>query len=315
MTSEESHYGGYYIQYTLLGIAAAVIYSLDASELLNAVAIFVFTMCVFFVMILIIYSLGARRVRMAELESVGGYGAENMPGIESRSLAPKLSHEGRYSPQVLYLGIHSQSFINHKSVAVIGSGSVGAHVAELLARAGVGTITLMDPRRDERNTLATHRAGIVEERLQRINSSIHVQAHLVNLHDRNVNLIAGDLVIDCTDDFETKERINRISLTQGIPWILCSVHGDAGFLKVIRKGTPCLMCFSDALDRNPGQSTEPVTAHFAASLIVSEALKVLSHRDPDKNLIGFNTSELTIKMIPVNRNRHCSACGALLNRA
>jgi molybdopterin/thiamine biosynthesis adenylyltransferase len=307
--NEEHSYGGYYLQYTLLGIAAAIIYAANVSALLNAVSLFVFTMCVFFVIILIIYSISLRRIVSPVSTEKYVYHSQPLPALESSSVPVKINHEGRYLPQVRYLGIHSQSFINYKHVSVIGIGSVGALVTELLCRAGVGTLTLIDPSRDEHDSVAGSRAGAVEERLKGVNSHTTVQAHLVNLHEQNLQLIECDLVIECTDDFDTKERINRYCIAHAIPWILCSVHGDSGFLKVILKGTPCLTCFEDALDRKPGIATEAISAHLAAALITTEALKVLSHRDPESNLIGFNLSELAIKKIPVSRNRRCITCG------
>src|ERR1700723_2687394 len=133
--------------------------------------------------------------------------------------------EERYSRQVLYPGIgeHGQRRLAQGHVAVVGCGATGAAAAALLARAGVGTLTLVDrdfveesnlqrqvlfDEADVRNALP--KAEAAREKISRFNREITVRSFVADLVPGNIHeLLAGaDLILDGTDNFETRYLLN-----------------------------------------------------------------------------------------------------------
>jgi molybdopterin/thiamine biosynthesis adenylyltransferase len=141
-----------------------------------------------------------------------------LPGGEIESLAEAWGPQAgddRYSRQVLFAGtgMEGQRKLARGHVAVLGVGATGAASAGLLARAGVGRLTLIDrdfvePSNLQRQTLfdeedaraALPKAEAARLHLQRINSQVRVQAHIADVVPANAEeLLAGaDLVLDCT---------------------------------------------------------------------------------------------------------------------
>jgi molybdopterin/thiamine biosynthesis adenylyltransferase len=166
----------------------------------------------------------------------------------------------RYSRQVLFSGIgkEGQEKISRKSVLIIGAGALGSGNAEVLARAGVGKITIID--RDyveasnlQRQQLYTEddaaeklpKAAAARKRLKEINSEIEVAAIIGDATPTLLEeLIAGiDLMIDATDNFETRMTMNDVSQKYNVPWIYGACVGSFGMsFSVIPGKTPCLNC-------------------------------------------------------------------------
>lgn len=166
----------------------------------------------------------------------------------------------RYSRQVLFSGIgkEGQEKISRKSVLIIGAGALGSGNAEVLARAGVGKITIID--RDyveasnlQRQQLYTEedaaeklpKAAAARKRLKEINSEIEVAAIIGDATPALLEeLIAGiDLMIDATDNFETRMAMNDVSQKYNVPWIYGACVGSFGMsFSVIPGKTPCLNC-------------------------------------------------------------------------
>src|SRR5580698_11543376 len=144
--------------------------------------------------------------------------------------------EERYSRQVLYPGIgeRGQRRLAQGHVAVVGCGATGAAAASLLARAGVGTLTLIDRDFVEDSNLqrqvlfdemdarlALPKAEAARQKIAQFNSEIKIHAHVADLVPANIHgLLHGvDLVIDATDNFETRYLLNDYAVEQGKPWI------------------------------------------------------------------------------------------------
>ena len=148
----------------------------------------------------------------------------------------------RYSRQILFPGIGSegQRLLAQARVAVIGIGATGAATASLLARAGVGHITLIDrdivePSNLQRQILfdeadalaATPKAEAARAKIAAFNSSIHVEAHIADLIPQNIDTLLSDahLLLDCTDNFETRYLLNDYAIQQFKPWIYAAAIG------------------------------------------------------------------------------------------
>ncbi|KAB2333187.1 thiamine biosynthesis protein MoeB [Cytobacillus depressus] len=168
--------------------------------------------------------------------------------------------DDRYSRQTLFphIGIEGQEKIRTKHVLMIGAGALGSGNAEILTRAGIGKLTIVD--RDyveasnlQRQQLYTEedveaklpKAAAAAKRLQAINSEVQIHAVITDATPEKMeDLVEGvDVIIDATDNFETRMMINDISQKHQIPWIYGGCVGSFGMsLTVIPGKTPCLNC-------------------------------------------------------------------------
>ncbi|HEX4068289.1 MAG TPA: ThiF family adenylyltransferase [Acidobacteriaceae bacterium] len=202
----------------------------------------------------------------------------------------------RYSRQVLFAGIGEagQARIESAHVAVVGVGATGAAAAGLLARAGVGTLTLVDRDFVETSNLQRQilfdesdaaaslpKAEAARRKIAALNGAVEVQAHVADLVPGNIHELLGDseLVLDATDNFETRYLLNDYAVEQGKPWIYAAAVGAyAVTMNILPGETACLACiFPEA----PGGAVETcdtagilnTAVNLAASIEVTEALK------------------------------------------
>jgi molybdopterin-synthase adenylyltransferase len=166
------------------------------------------------------------------------------------AISPAISDAERYSRQILFPGIgdEGQRRLRTSHVAIVGCGALGAASASLLARAGAGTLTLIDrdfvePSNlqrqmlfDEADALAgLPKAEAARRQIARFNSAIRVHARIADLVPGNIaGIIPGpdasaespvDLILDATDNFETRYLINDYAVQQGLPWIYAAAIG------------------------------------------------------------------------------------------
>lgn len=205
----------------------------------------------------------------------------------------------RYSRQIRFreIGEDGQRRLSQSRVAIVGCGALGSVQAELLARAGVGFIRLIDrdyiewsnlqrqSLYDERDAEASlPKAVAATNRLKAINSSIQVEPAISDLTPATVEDLLEDvnLVMDGTDNFETRYLINDFALSHGIPWIYGAAVGSYGLKMPIVPGQTC--CFRCMLFEPPGGAQETcetagvlgsITAIIAA-LQVADALMILT---------------------------------------
>ena len=203
----------------------------------------------------------------------------------------------RYSRQILFapIGHEGQERICRSNVAVVGCGAIGASVCTLLARAGVGTLRIIDrdyveasnlqrqvlfDEEDARQSLP--KAEAARRKLLAINSEIRVESHTTDLTPRTVSLLEdADLVLDCTDNFETRYLINDFSIKTGKPWIYAAAVGSyAVTMNVLPTKTACLACIFPQPPTGTFATCETAgilssTANYVASVQVAEALKLL----------------------------------------
>jgi adenylyltransferase/sulfurtransferase len=205
----------------------------------------------------------------------------------------------RYSRQVLFAGIGEagQAKLGAAHIALVGCGATGAAAASLLARAGVGTLTLIDRDFVEESNLqrqilfdeadvrdALPKAEAARRKIGLFNREVEVRAHVADLTPGNIhNLLAeASLVLDATDNFETRYLLNDYAVEQGKPWIYAAAVGAyAATMNVLPGETACLAClFPEA----PGGTVETcdtagiinTAVNLAASLAVTEAMKYVT---------------------------------------
>jgi adenylyltransferase/sulfurtransferase len=207
----------------------------------------------------------------------------------------------RYHRQRLINGIGDagQEAICKSHVAIVGVGALGCMSADMLARAGVGTITLID--RDivectnlQRQILFTEedakshqpKAIAAENRLQAINSEIQINAHVEDLTQKNVDrlLKRADIIIDGLDNFNTRYILNDYAVKNNIPFLFAGVVGASGnVMTIIPNVTPCLRClFPEPPPAGSQETCETAgviapAIGIAASCQCSDAIKLLSN--------------------------------------
>ena len=205
----------------------------------------------------------------------------------------------RYSRQILFneIGKAGQERLLNSRVLLVGCGALGAAHAEMLARAGVGKLRIVD--RDfveftnlQRQTLFKEsdaaerlpKAIAAKTRIAEINSEIDVEAIIADVNNSNVeSLIEGcDLVLDGTDNFQVRYLLNDACVKHGQTWIYGAAVSSYGTTMTIIPGdTPCLRCIFDEMPdagSSPTCDTSgvimPIIATVSATQ-VSEALKIL----------------------------------------
>ena len=209
---------------------------------------------------------------------------------------PSALHE-RYSRQVLFAPIGSvgQERIRQSKVTVVGCGAIGSSACTLLARAGVGTLRIIDrdyveasnlqrqllfDEEDARQSLPKSEAAT--RKLAAINSEVAVEPFVKDLTPQTVHLLEGlDLILDCTDNFETRYLINDFAVKHGVPWIYAAAVGSyAVSMNVVPVETACLACIFPEPPRGTFATCETAgilnsAATLVASIQVTEALKII----------------------------------------
>ena len=207
----------------------------------------------------------------------------------------------RYSRQILFreIGEQGQERLLASHAAIVGCGALGSLQAIALAGAGVGRLTIIDrdyvdpsnlqrqflfEENDAADTLP--KAAAAERRLRRINSSIEINGVVADLNPANAEELLADagVILDGTDNFETRYLINDFAVSRGVPWVYGAAVSSYGLaMPVIPGRTACLRCVYP----DPPSGAQPtcdtagvlsaITTAIAA-LQVADALKILSGR-------------------------------------
>jgi molybdopterin-synthase adenylyltransferase len=209
-----------------------------------------------------------------------------------------LELEDRYSRQVLFaeIGEQGQRRLSGSRVAIVGCGATGSVLAALLARSGVGMLRILDrdfvePSNLQRQSLfdendareSLPKAIAAARQIARFNSQIVVEPHVADLIPANVeSLLAGvDLVLDGTDNFETRYLVNDFALKNSVAWIYAAGVGSyAVTLNILPGETACLACVFPDPPRGTVETCETAgilnsAVNLVASIAATEALKFL----------------------------------------
>jgi molybdopterin-synthase adenylyltransferase len=251
----------------------------------------------------------------------------------------------KYSRQVLFQGIGEagQERLLAGSAVLVGCGALGTVVANLLVRAGLGRLRIID--RDfvelsnlQRQTLfeesdareALPKAVAAERRLRAINSDVQVDGIVSDVTPASAAVLLDgcSLILDGTDNFETRLLLNDAALSLGIPWIYAAAVGSYGVTMTIRPGeTACLACLLES-DTRQAVSAAEATCDTAgilnaavgviASIEAAEALKLIAAppEAPAATEAQANLGRLVsgdawngrFQTIRVARNPDCRAC-------
>lgn len=239
----------------------------------------------------------------------------------------------RYSRQILFppIGKEGQQRLLKSRVAVVGIGALGTVIASQLVRSGVGYVRLID--RDlvelsnlQRQTLFDEedarlhlpKAITAEKKLRAINSTVHIQAVITDLTvDNAVELLTDvDVILDGTDNFQTRYLINDVAVKYGIPWVYGGSVSSRGMFAVIKPGiTPCFRCLFPDVPSSSGETCDTIgvlssITNIIASFQVMETIKLLvgAQTSPNLEQIDIWNNSFFQMDISDGKNPNCPAC-------
>jgi len=246
-----------------------------------------------------------------------------------------LGKESRYSRQARFapFGEAGQQRVRKSSVAIVGCGALGTVEAEILARAGVGRLRLIDRDFIEWSNLqrqflyseadaadALPKAVAAARRIAAINSDVEVEPCVADLTPASAEELLEDvdLIVDGTDNFEARFLINDFAVREDVPWIYAAAVGSYGLkLSIIPGSTACLRCVypEPPQGAQPTCETEgvlaPITATIA-SLACGDVLKLLAS-GAESMVSRFTTVDVWSGEIrqtqPPARDPECPCCG------
>jgi len=239
----------------------------------------------------------------------------------------------RYSRQILFsaIGESGQQRLLDARVAVVGCGALGSFQAGALARAGIGFLRIIDRDYVELSNLQRQwlfdqcdveqglpKSIAAARKIATINSSIQVEPAVADLTPANVDELLGDsdLILDGTDNFETRYLINDYAVSRKRPWIYGAAVGSYGITMPVAPGdSACLRCIYP----DPPAGAQPtcetagvlgtITA-LIASIQVSEALKILCGAEPSRKITTVDVWSGEIRQVAQpGPEPSCPACG------
>lgn len=245
-----------------------------------------------------------------------------------------LEPDERYSRQVLFQGIgqQGQQKLASSHATLVGCGATGSALASLLARAGLGTLRIID--RDYVESSNLQRQSLFDEadaaeslpkaiaaarKIAAFNSQIVVEPQVADLTPENVAALLGgtELILDGTDNFETRYLINDFAVKHSLPWIYTAAVGSYGVtLNVLPGKTACLACIFPDSPKGTLETCETAgilnsAVNLAASLAATEALKLLVGAEDRlrRTLVSFDLWSNQRAEVAAKRRAGCRACG------
>src|SRR5438552_8903134 len=240
----------------------------------------------------------------------------------------------RYSRQTLFgpIGRKGQELLGSSSVAIIGCGALGTVLANNLCRAGIGRLVIADRDYIELNNLQRQilfdeddiirrltKAIAAVEKLHRVNSTTKIEALVEDINADGIESLvqSADLVLDATDNFETRYLLNDVCVKYNRPWIYSAVIASYGVTMNILPGdTPCLRCIFPEMPQ-PGTTPTCDTAGVLNGIVgaitgvaSTEALKILLKDEKvSRAMFWMDVWENTSERLELPRQPDCPACG------
>lgn len=249
-------------------------------------------------------------------------------------LVTSLEPDGRYSRQVLFreIGSEGQRKLTASRIALVGCGATGSALASLLARAGVGTIRIIDrdyvePSNLQRQSLfdeadaaeSMPKAIAAARKIAAFNSDIVIEPHVADLTPANIEVLleSAQLILDGTDNFETRYLINDFAVKNSLPWIYTAAVGSYGVtLNVLPGRTACLACIFADPPQGTFETCETAgilnsAVNLVASIAATEAIKLLVGADDwlRRTLLSFDVWRNERAEVAADKPRaECRAC-------
>ena len=240
----------------------------------------------------------------------------------------------RYSRQILFQHIDEdrQKKLIDSTVLLIGCGALGTVSSSYLVRAGIGQLRIIDRDFIEENNLQRQilfdeddilenvpKAIAAQKKLQRINPNIKVEGFVTDINYSNIEELTKDvdIIIDGTDNFETRFLVNDYCVKNSIPWVYGACIGSRGVvMNIIPSMTPCLRCVFETMPQMgsfPTCDTAGVIGPIAgiiASFQVTEAIKILTgnYDSVNKNLLEIDVWETNFRQIDISELKDTNNC-------
>lgn len=241
-----------------------------------------------------------------------------------------VKYRTRYSKQILFpqIGIKGQRKLQKSKVLIVGCGGLGGVIADNLTRAGIGHIKIIDRDYVESDNLQRQilfdekdigrpKALVAYDKLQKINSSIKIEAEVCEVNHKNVEELIKpfDLILDGTDNIKTRLIINDACVKHRKHWIFGAAVGSTGISMTIPPQGPCYRCIIKKIPHpeviltcaNCGiLNTIPVVIGAFES---TQALKFLiDSKDIDQKMIYINIWKGTFAKFDVQKSSDCPCC-------
>ena len=238
----------------------------------------------------------------------------------------------RYSRQIMLeeIGFVGLEKLRKAKICVVGVGGIGNPVVTQLTAMGVGKLKIVD--RDiieisnlhrqhlyTENDLGKVKVEAAKERLEKINSSVEIEAlpNSVTKYTAESIIRGYDIVVDALDSIDARYALNDACIKLSIPLIYAGALGMLGSVcTIIPNKTACLRCIFPALaeDDMPTCSTEgvhPSILYLVGGIQVSEAVKIILGEKPtlENKLLYVDLNDLSLEKISVFRQEECPSCG------
>lgn len=252
----------------------------------------------------------------------------------------------RYTRQeiLMEIGKKAQRNLRRGSAAIVGLGALGSVSAELLARAGIGRLLLID--RDvielsnlqrqgmfEESDIGKPKAWAAKQHLKKINSEVEIDFFIDDLDYESITKIFSvngerdfrkarstptplkntDIILDCTDNMQTRFLLNDFCIKNNIPLIHSSALKTKGYVfNIVPGATPCLRCFLKPAQLEACETAGVLNAatHIIASLQSNEAIKIILKKSNfETKLLFFDVWANELAKINVKKNQNCFCCG------
>ena len=241
----------------------------------------------------------------------------------------------KYSRQILFqpIGARGQERLRHAKAVILGCGALGTAQANALVRAGIGALRIVDRDHVEESNLQRQilfdeadargnlpKAVAAQRKLKGINADVVVEPIVADVDPRNIeNMVRGfDVVLDGTDNFETRYLVNDAAVKLDIPWIYGAVVASyATTLTVLPGRTACLSCLFPAPPQGMHDTCDTAgviapSVAWAAAIQVTEAIKIMIGREAELHgsLLSYDIWENRSQRIKPQIDPQCRACGA-----
>lgn len=224
--------------------------------------------------------------------------------------------------QKILLGEEAQKKIENSSVAIVGIGALGSVATELLVRAGIQNLLLID--RDTVELSNLQRQVLYDQRdvgkskviaanakLLEINPSCKIDIAAIHLNGRNISILdTYDLILDCTDNLQTRFVLNDYCKKNHKTWIYGAAITTAGYAAIMNPAGACLRCFLQEADLDTCETAgvlNTITTSIAA-LQVQLVFDVILEIGKKQVLYYYNIKEKTFRTLTLKQNQDCRTC-------
>ena len=224
-----------------------------------------------------------------------------------------------YSRQINVIGEEAQQAISRSTAVIVGCGALGTVQAELLTRAGIGKLVLIDfdiveesnlsRQHYNKEDLGRRKVDATKERLQKIRD-IEIKIVPSYLSLQNIDFLDADIVLDGTDNMNTRFLINEYCKKNTIPAVFASAVLDKGSVLVVDEG-PCYSCVFANKNSEEDCATTGVlntTTELSGTISVNEAIKILTKQETMKGLFSFSLKDNRYDTLKLKENPTCKVC-------